>query len=47
VKEGQEVNTKQNIGRIHTNADDQKTELHFEIWKGKTIQNPENWLAGR
>jgi septal ring factor EnvC (AmiA/AmiB activator) len=47
VKEGQEVITKQNIGRVHTNADEQKTELHFEIWKGKTIQDPEIWLAGR
>jgi septal ring factor EnvC (AmiA/AmiB activator) len=47
VKEGQEVSTKQNIGRVQTNADEQKAELHFEIWKGKTIQNPESWLAGR
>ena len=47
VKEGQEVTTRQAIGKIHTNTDEQKTELHFEIWKGKMIQNPESWLAGR
>jgi len=47
VREGQEVTTRQAIGKVHTNAEEQKTELHFEIWKGKVIQNPENWLAGR
>jgi len=47
VKEGQEVTTRQAIGKIHYNTDEQKTELHFEIWKGKLIQNPESWLAGR
>ncbi|MCK9219289.1 MAG: peptidoglycan DD-metalloendopeptidase family protein [Bacteroidales bacterium] len=47
VRDGQVVSAKQNIGRVHTNADDQKTELHFELWRGKVIQNPEDWLAGR
>lgn len=47
VREGQEVTTRQSIGRVHYNADEQKTELHFELWKGKMIQNPESWLAGR
>lgn len=47
VRDGQEVTAKQNIGQVFTNPDDQKTELHFEIWRGKVIQNPENWLAGR
>ena len=47
VKEGQEVTTRQAIGKVHYNTEEQKTELHFEIWKGKMIQNPENWLAGR
>ena len=22
-----------------------KTELHFELWKGKTLLNPSVWLA--
>ena len=47
VKEGQEVTTRQSIGKVHTNTEEQRTELHFEIWKGKVIQNPESWLAGR
>lgn len=47
VRDGQEVSAKQIIGKVHTNPDDQKAELHFEIWRGKTIQNPEEWLAGR
>jgi septal ring factor EnvC (AmiA/AmiB activator) len=47
VREGQDVTTRQAIGKVHTNAEEQKTELHFEIWKGKLIQNPESWLAGR
>ncbi len=36
----------QNIGEIHTNLQG-KTELHFEIWKGKFLQNPAWWLAGK
>jgi septal ring factor EnvC (AmiA/AmiB activator) len=47
VRDGQEVTTKQTIGRVYINPEDQKSELHFEIWRGKVIQNPEDWLAGR
>ena len=47
VREGQDVTTKQVIGKVHYNVEEQKTELHFELWKGKMIQNPESWLAGR
>lgn len=46
VKDGQEVKTKQMIGRVHANADEAKTEYHFELWYGKTILNPQLWLAG-
>jgi septal ring factor EnvC (AmiA/AmiB activator) len=46
VRDGQEVTAKQNIGKVFTSPDDQKSELHFEIWRGKVIQNPEGWLAG-
>jgi murein hydrolase activator len=46
VKDGQTVATKQTIGKIHTNPDDSKTDLHFEIWLGKTIQDPQEWIAG-
>jgi len=45
VKDGQQVNVKQTIGKVHSNSGDQKSELHFEIWRGKVIQNPEEWLT--
>ena len=44
VKDGQEVTTRETIGKIHTDPDDGKSELHFEIWLGKTIQDPQDWL---
>jgi len=47
VKDGQEVTVKQTIGKVHDNSGDQKSELHFELWRGKVIQNPEEWLVGR
>ncbi len=43
VKRGDKVETKEIIGRIHTNLKG-KTELHFEVWKGTTIQNPSYWV---
>ena len=46
VEDGQEISTKQTIGKVHTSPDDSKTEFHFEIWLGKTIQNPQEWLSG-
>ena len=45
VTDGQEISTKQLIGKVHTSKDDSKTEYHFEIWLGKTIQNPQEWLS--
>jgi septal ring factor EnvC (AmiA/AmiB activator) len=45
VTDGQEISTKQLIGKVHTSEDDSKTEYHFEIWLGKTIQNPQEWLS--
>jgi septal ring factor EnvC (AmiA/AmiB activator) len=44
VKVGDKVKTKQNIGAILFDEDDSKTVLHFEIWKGQTKLNPEDWL---
>jgi murein hydrolase activator len=46
VKDGQNVTTRQVIGKIHTNPEDSRTDLHFEIWLGKTIQDPQEWLTG-
>jgi len=43
VKKGDKIKTKQNIGIVDTDEND-KTEVHFEIWKGSTLMNPETWL---
>jgi septal ring factor EnvC (AmiA/AmiB activator) len=45
VEKGQQISTKQEIGKIHTDLKEMKTELHFELWKGKSLLNPSNWLA--
>lgn len=45
VEIGQEVATREDIGTIFTDPDSNKTELHFELWKGKNLQNPSRWLA--
>ena len=42
VKAGDKVKTGQVIGTVDTI--DHQTQLHFQIWKEKTPQNPENWL---
>ena len=44
VKRGDKVKAKQSIGHIHTNTAEQKTELHFELWVGKTFVDPEPWI---
>ncbi len=44
VQRGDAVATGQEIGVIFTNPADNKTELHFEIWKGKTLLNPSYWI---
>ena len=46
VSKNQQVASKQIIGVINTDPDDNKTELHFEIWQGNTICNPQSWIAG-
>ncbi len=45
VQNGQQITTKQELGIIHTDKKESKTELHFELWKGKTLLNPSLWLA--
>jgi len=44
VEMGEKVYSKQQIGIIRTNQDQQKTHLHFEIWKNYEKQNPAHWL---
>ena len=45
LKTGDQVATMQEIGIIYTDPEDSKTELHFEIWKSKSLQNPQYWLV--
>ncbi len=42
VKAGDTVRTGDSLGVIDTING--QTQLHFEVWKGKTPQNPEQWL---
>lgn len=42
VKAGDKVRTGQVLGRVDTIAGE--TQLHFELWEGKTPRNPELWL---
>ena len=46
VKQGDKVETKQAIGTIFTDPEqDQKTELYFQVYKDRDILNPELWIA--
>jgi murein hydrolase activator len=45
VKPGDKIALRQRLGVIHTDTDEARTRLHFEIWKGKEIQDPEYWIA--
>lgn len=45
VETGNSVNSMQEIGTIFTDENERKTELHFEIWKGKGLLDPTVWLA--
>lgn len=48
VKTGDKVKTKQIIGRVLTNAENDETVLHFEVWKsGSGKMNPEEWIVRR
>lgn len=42
VKSGQKVKIGQEIGTVDTIS--RETQLHFQIWKDTTPQNPESWL---
>ncbi|MBA9077704.1 murein hydrolase activator EnvC family protein [Rufibacter quisquiliarum] len=43
VSEGQEVDAKQAIGTVYTDAEG-TSELQFQIWKNQSNLNPEGWL---
>ncbi len=44
VKTGDKLFSKQKIGVVVTQEQENKTELHFEIWKGYDKHDPSNWL---
>jgi len=44
VKKGQEVKTKDIIGTVITNPEDQQSILHFEIYKQTELQDPAKWI---
>jgi len=44
VKTGDKLLSKEKIGVVTTNEQENKTELHFEIWKGYDKHDPSNWL---
>ena len=45
VRRGEKVVTKQKLGSISTNDDDDKTILQFQLWKGNSKLNPMEWIA--
>lgn len=45
VKKGDKIKLKEPIGKIHTDKSESKTELHFELWKDRTIIDPTHWLS--
>ncbi|QAR30192.1 peptidase M23 [Ornithobacterium rhinotracheale] len=45
VSQGQKVSTRQNIGTVYTDPDN-NTILDFQIWNGTSKQNPASWISG-
>ena len=44
VKPGELIETKEKIGNVGTNSNNE-SKLHFELWSGMTVINPEIWLS--
>ncbi|MVN19969.1 peptidoglycan DD-metalloendopeptidase family protein [Mucilaginibacter sp. HMF7410] len=45
VTKGQKVSLKQTIGVAGVDPESGDTQVHFELWKGFTPQNPQSWIA--
>jgi len=45
VKIGDKVLTKENLGDAYTDEVHDVAMVHFEVWREKTIMNPEEWLS--
>jgi murein hydrolase activator len=44
VKKGDKVKTRQSLGTVYTEQGESKSRLHFELWQGTIVQNPEGWI---
>jgi septal ring factor EnvC (AmiA/AmiB activator) len=45
VSKGQEVKQGQSLGTLFSDPDDGgRTTIHFEVWKGRTKLNPQEWI---
>lgn len=45
VKAGDKISTKQKIGTVFTDAEEGKSEVHLEIWKGTVLLDPGLWIS--
>ena len=45
VKKGDMVKTKQEIGTVYTDSEDQKSVLKFQIWIENQKLDPEEWIG--
>lgn len=44
VSKGEKVSTNQSIGIVSTDGATGRSEVHFEIWKATSKQNPQSWI---
>lgn len=47
VSTGDKVSTKQKIGTVGLNSEEDRGEIHLEIWQNTTKLDPQGWLAKR
>ncbi len=45
VSKGDRVTIKQPVGIIHSDEEQARSKLNFQIWKGKELLDPELWIA--
>ena len=45
VKTGDQVQTKDSLGEAFTDNNENLASMHFEVWKERTILNPEEWIS--
>lgn len=44
VKQGDKVKTGQTLGKVYTDPDTGRSQIHFQLWQGTNKLNPEPWL---